>query len=102
MNKIYASILVGLFSFGGQIANAACEDGQSMAEDAALEEAGDPRACQVKNSYFVEPENNLETWHVEVKCEDQVFGGNVYAVSLEEYEDAVCGVKEVKFLMALE
>ncbi len=82
---------------------AGCEDGNSIANTAALDHyfKANPEMRKFCKASSTDPEltgRNEETYSVIVKCSKGATRTFIYSVVLKEIEDAVCVVKKVKAL----
>lgn len=95
------AMTVGLMS--ALSAHASCEDGQSMAEDAAITLSQKTASgCKIVNDSIQLPDRNgKERWKVTVGC-SSFNGANTYLIQLQPMEDAVCFFSSIKVLETLE
>lgn len=93
-------LITGLTLFISAASYASCEDGQSMAEDAAVKTASKrARKCSAdsESSTIIQNSGNTEIWSIAVRCSSFI-GRTIYQVKLVELEDAICRVKKVTVL----
>jgi len=103
MNTPIKSLSLALALVASAGAYASCEEGQSMAEAAAVKVASKTaKRCKADSEVSILlNREELEIWNVTVGCASFV-GSNVYEVALTEIEDAFCSVKSVRLVENLE
>lgn len=88
---VIGCLCLGLLS---SAAFAGCEDGDSMADEAAHKASQKfDKACKTTNISDPKPTATGEVYQIGLRCKTSTL---TYKVTLREYEDAVCGVDSVE------